>query len=688
MNAHVFIEMRDAHAYLDQVQTQCARLLDRSRHDVIGLAADLVTEQGRVPLENRLPVCFAQFMVCAWALNDAMEAGDLSACGDWIGWALSESIEPGHEVTIQVARLDEFWSSRSVSSSPCFAPTLVLYLSAFYYYARRRAAMRDVGIAFWGVSMKLLGTLMAQPAHCIHPHEAFFGSNMLAWAALEASSEAQRLTPQVEAWIDDRALPANVRSVYCLTLATNAGRFSVRPQVDWARRTLEEFEVHVIGEQRVQMLAAVFDASSEGDAEGIMAAMEEYQAVLHQNLSPLAFVIETGFKADVIQPFVVRCLDAGLPDTALLGIARWYQAPTGNDAIDPRSVLVLSPFSEYGYLAACHRSSKVVERDSQLLLERLTQETNEFIGAAYTVTRADNSALWTPERPGVPDVAGGANWFATLREVYCPVEPPEWKMIRSQLTLLPVAHAFQAVQLATWGVTWPIAASLSTPRPDHRPRMVALWSGGGSLTEEMELEMVRAALEAAGATVETFGPDGSTPEHFLAVYQDPKYDIIWVASHGEFDHWSPRRVELQVAASGTTVALSELIDKTPPRASRRLLVLNICDGARFEEIGFVPRVGLAAGLAAPQQATVSHLWPVLGFPSAAFGAYLAHHLTTCTSFFDAYVRSLGSMRKSSPAIAEELQALYGRNYDLLDRLRSREDDFSPLQFSGSAAFFQ
>lgn len=687
MSPDAIAAARSVHAYLDQARARCAQELHGSRRSALALVVEVVAEQARVPREHFLPARFAQFMVCAWALTDAQEQGDLSACGDWVGWALSATIEQGPGVKIELSRVDEFWTSRSVSSWPGFRPTLVVYFSAFYYYARRRMAMRHVGVAFWGAATQLLDALMAQPPNEIDPAEAFLGSSMLAWAAIEAPHWAQRLTPRVEEWVRNEALPPVVRSVFCQTLATSAGRFSQQPQDIWARWTLDKFGPYLTTAERVQMLATVFDASNEGDVDVILAAIDEHQAPLHRRLSPLAFAIESGFKADVIQAFVVRCLDAGRVDTALRGIARWHQASGGDDALDWRSVLVLSPFSQLGYLAICHECKQFVARDGQALLERMTRETNAFLGAALTVTHADNSDLRIPERPGVPDVTGGSDWFATQREAYCPVEPPDG-FPGSQLMLPPVGNALQAVQLATWGVTWPIAASLTRPRSDRRPQMVALWSGGGSLTEALELEMVSSAFRAAGANVETFDPDGGTREDFLAAYQDPKYDIFWVASHGEFDHWSPRHVKLQINANGTSVSLEDLFGKLPAHASRRLLVLNVCDGARFEEIGMVPRVGLAAGLAGYQQATVSHLWPVLGFPSAAFGASLAHYLALGMSFFQAYVHALQAMRKASPAIADELQALYGRNFELLDRLRAREEDYMPLQFSGSAAFFQ
>lgn len=436
------------------------------------------------------------------------------------------------------------------------------------------------------------------------------------------------------------------------------------------------------------MLATVFDPGSEQRIESILAAMDECQRPLRQALSPMAFMIEAGNKADVTLAFVSRCMNAGRADVAVRGIARWYQGPTGDEAVDPESVLLTSPFSELGYIAACHRRSQQLGRDSQALLMRQTQEANAFLGAALTVAHADNSSLQLPERPGVPAMAGGREWFATLAEVYCPASPLQDAAPSSQLTLLAMAHPVQAIQQASWGVTWPITASLSAPAADRRPRTVALWSGGGSLTEAMEVDMVRSAFEAAGGTVEVFDPTHGSREAFLAAYQDPRFDVFWVASHGEFDHWSPRHVQLQVAADRTTVSLEDLLGRAPVHEGRRLLVLNVCDGARFDETGMVPRIGLAPGLATSQQATVSHLWPVEGFPSAAFGAYLACFLATGTPFFEAYVQALVAIRNTGSSIADGLQSLCGGNFELLDRLRARNEDYRPLKFSGSPAFFQ
>lgn len=144
---------------------------------------------------------------------------------------------------------------------------------------------------------------------------------------------------------------------------------------------------------------------------------------------------------------------------------------------------------------------------------------------------------------------------------------------------------------------------------------------------------------------------------------------------------------MQVARDRTAVTLEQLYGRSP-EGQRRLLVLNVCDGGRFEESGMVPRIGLAPALASPWQATISHLWPVLNFPSAAFGALLAHGLAQGMSFFSAYCEAMMLLRRTSPDVAAELTRRYRARFELTERLAQRADDMSQVQFSESAAFFQ
>ena len=100
------------------------------------------------------------------------------------------------------------------------------------------------------------------------------------------------------------------------------------------------------------------------------------------------------------------------------------------------------------------------------------------------------------------------------------------------------------------------------------------------------------------------------------------------------------------------------------------------------------RVGLAAGLADSRQATISHLWPVMEFPSAAFGACLAMGLAGRLSFFDAYVQAMKQLRGGPQEIARALDQACGEQLELSRALVNRTDDMGSLQIWGSAVFYQ
>lgn len=320
------------------------------------------------------------------------------------------------------------------------------------------------------------------------------------------------------AWTDDARLPARLRAAFCLTLATNAGRFSSAPPAAWAQRALGEFRGQLRDEVVVQMMTTAFDASDGTQVCAILAEITAAQERRRAALPPLTFMREAALRSDVMNPYLVRCLAAGHVGDAVRGLGWWYRAEHAHDGIDVESVLLTAPFGEHGYTAAVGPTMYQVSRDSQSLLERVTHLTNRFLGAAQTVAYADNSQLALPERPGVPDMDAGTEWFAALQETYCPAGAQiPGDAVSCQLALPCAAHPLQGVQLATWGVTWPIAASLSRPRPDRAVRSVALWSGGGGMTEGMEIEMLRVAFAGAGAAVDVFQPETCSAEDFIEV---------------------------------------------------------------------------------------------------------------------------------------------------------------------------
>ncbi|WP_454834344.1 hypothetical protein [Pseudomonas lini] len=677
------------HSLFDHVHSSTFETLNHSREDTMKLIEIWVSNRKSLPTDKQLVPKFSQFIVSAWALNAAQDNGELSEMGDWIGWSLSDSITNEHTQTLNIDRLIEFHTSPSINTWIGFVPTMVVYLAGFYYYARERSAMKLIAEEFWTLSVKTFHQVMNQHPDLIDPPEIFLGVCMLCWAGKESPDHAREFAPYIENLIESEVLPGRIKSLLCLSLATTAGQFSsLQPQV-WAERALTEFEGYLVGEQKLQMMASLFHWNEKYlSAEPILAEMELVQAKNRSTLGEIRFLRDAALRIGAVQPYFAKCMATADTKNILEGLQNWYQIRHPGEELSPEKILVTMPFGEHSFTAVLNEKKYEVLRNNQTLLERVVNLTNAFLGTAKTVAYADNAKLVIPDRPGVPNQQKQETWDAALLDSYCPQNILFDEEPLCQLIFATECHPIQATQLLAWGKTWPIAASLSNPRPDRKPMRVALWSGGGSMTEKMEIELVKHIFQKSGASVEVFEPTNCSLEDFITAYQDPSFDIFWVMSHGEFDHWSPKDVKLQISHEGQSAALKDIWGKAPPEKFRRLLVLNVCDGARFEERGLLPKIGLAAGLAGPEQATISHLWPVMGFPSAAFGVYLAHFLMVDRSYFEAYQEAVKALQMSAVSIADDLRNRYGNEFELVQKLANRDEDYSIMQIFGSAAFYQ
>jgi hypothetical protein len=391
---------------------------------------------------------------------------------------------------------------------------------------------------------------------------------------------------------------------------------------------------------------------------------------------------------------IVKALEQGNFIFAHDVICIWYNIEK-KSAISPTSILWLVPSHGDGYLANVSSELCMLDRDSQAALVSLTQTANRFLGTSVSVRGTPSDDLYIPERFGVPSHLESSNFRLALESTYFPSEIKAFildnsNQIKRQIILPSKPHPIQALQLAVLGTTWPLAASFSLPLPDSKIHKVAIWSTGNLMGQQFELDLIQIIFENHGAVVEIFTNNGLNEKTFSQVYADPDYDILWVISHGEYDHFSPKNATISLDHEHQ-VSVDELFEIPTKRTHRRLLVMNICDGATHPGEGALPRIGFAATLASDSQATISHKWPVASIPAAMFGVVLAFHLSRKTCFFDAYKSAIDDLRNSTHNLDfnEELIDLI-RNAcpSFIDRLSQNYDLLKSFEHYASAAFFE
>lgn len=675
------------HRYLDGFFHDACVAVSISDEEVRRLVFKLIEHQQEIPAEDRLMPCFAQFILATEALHGFYKSYELTEMGEWVGWALSEDVKVSHTKVIHIGRVVDFYSSAVLRSWPGFMPTMVKFFSAFYFYARERTAMNDIAQELWISATSCFKEAMGLPVQYIDPPEVYLGLNLAFWAAKEAPDLAKVFVPQLESIVENNSLPKKFRALLYSGFSTTAGNYSSKASSVWAEKALAEFGEFLSDGDKMQLLSTVYAGSEKGDPSMLLSQIDLVQRYWKSQLDEISFFRDAAMRSGAIQPFIVKSLNDIDTELTLQGLQLWYQLTSDDSSISAKDLYLSIPFGEHGYLSVLGSEKKFIERDSQAFIEDLVYASNKFLGVAKSIAYADNSGLTIPDRIGVPMYGHSSDYEPALTQGYCPIPFPFKSEPSCQLIIDNECNPVQAIQLKNWGTTWPITSSLSVPKPDRKPQNILIWCGGGSLTEELEAEVIKHVFEKAGATVDVASFVEPAQRCFIDAYEDNRYDVIWIASHGNFDHWSPKKVTMHVREN-ESVSLEDLWDKAPVRDERRLLFLNICDGARFEERGYIPKIGLASGLACADQATISHLWPVQGYPAAAFGVYLAYYVAAGTSFFDAYKLAILSLRKTAQAIAEDLTLKIGGGFELINQLQRRDQDYSSIDFYGSAAFYQ
>lgn len=667
--------------------------LSRGRLEARRFATRMTELRRRFPAATPVAAAFAfgQFYVGAHALHSAVVEREFSEAGDWVAWSLSDQIVDDQIQHPEIDRLYRFELIPTLRRWNGFAPVVTMWLSAFYYYARRLAAMRDLGEALWPFSVSWLSRSTDTN---LTFEVAELGTMLLGWASQENETLARELTPFIVALAaaDEVTVP---RVKLAAALATRSGRFSELSPESWAMRALAAPREMLTVHERLQVLTTV--VSHRYDDKMFDEALHLVDEIQSQMTSSSEPKVAERCSLDAMPELAMSLACCALvrrdAKHLLSVLERWYCIDTAAGHIDVADLAVTVPFHLDGFLFIANGRHVHVPGDRQALLEALTRTENEFVGTSLTVIGAANDALHVPERFGVPDEAHGAAFEAVLTEVYCPAEliavrdqlPSERTV---QLVVAAKPHPIQTVQLRALGRTWPIAVSLQRAQPDRPIRRVAIWSGAGSMTEGMEVEAVKAVFELAEVTVEVHAPAQTTVADFQRVYCDPAIDALWVVSHGEYDHWAPKNVAIQIGASGNFVAIDDLVGLAPRGDARRLLMLNVCDGGRFEGVGVLPRLGFGLALASARQAVISHLWPVRGYAAAAFGTLVAAQLARGVSYFDAFVLAMDSIRGPKDQLSQAIADVIGGPSELAERIFKGVENFESFASSGSAVFYQ
>lgn len=643
---------------------------------------DILALRANLPLgTDPLNLLYLQFEACLLPTQMALNMGELGATHDWIVTGLGNDLAHGVERVIDPARLHDFARSCTEWIVGNRSLTIPPWAASFFYLARRSATFhREAQVALPAV-IPILDALPADDAASIDAR-----CMIVAWAAVYATDQASGLARPLELTFENSRVALPLRTRIAVMFASNGSNLSTRVPAEWAAWALREGAHALKSHEPFQLIWHQVQTAADWDRarREALTAASYYANSLRPLRSPVAIAQATDQRSALLGPAVTKMTAFDRSDDLLEILQRWYDVQPAHALHG--GTLFVSPTHPAGTAWLGARSQLLPAPDPHPLVQ-LTALANATLGLAISV-QGEPGPVAPPDNPGTPDYTLGAEFHAALAAAYRikEVDPLVFADRTALVTFPGQPHPLQALLQEARRETLPLSASLEEPAPDRQVRRVLIWSADNDLFAGFEPDAIEQIFAAAGIECDRRSGNGARPADFIAAFAEPGFDVVWVAGHGEIDHWRHGSARI-MAGADCFVGIDELVAATPARDERRLLMLNICDGGVAAVNGGIHRLGLAPMLAGRMQATISHLWPVRPLVAAAFGVFLADGLARGAGFIQAYAAALGVLRGASDVVVEAVRDVVPGT-DLIERLAATDLQTENILHWGSPAFFQ
>jgi hypothetical protein len=591
--------------------------------------------------DGRTAANFLRFVLATGAMSHCFGTGQMNRFVDWLVLSLSDEFAMGEEnlqFRLDLDRLALFMDSpnealkrnagRIICQWACFAYGYFSSMNALSGIARDALVLCLAVVSRRYPAPESLGALFA----------------MAYWTIDHDVDRARTVALELETLYSHGPYP-HAREI-AVALATRLGDFTSRGQIGWIQEVRRRFWDTLSPAERFSIIATeardprFFDANRgelfavidalRPHAGAAIAAVEQHRERNSRALGPLTLnLVREGRSADAVELLV-----------------RWHDVK-GASALT--NALIFFPFTTVGAVWGYNEHVVTVAHEASTA-EKAIGALNSALGTTI-VTTPQNPM---PERFGTPDEMHGFTLAAaTANQLGLPVFDGDG--IPEDIACLPLSSSpfpHQATMLARIDKTWPFTVSLLNRKADRAIRRVGIWTSGLVLAEE-ECRGLQTLFEQSGVDVEIESAGAHDDrDRFLSMYRNQNLDIFWIIGHGNQVAFAPDENSLRVFADNGEITVASLVGESPNGPARRLLVMNVCSGAKPTGYGNgLPRMSMAGLCASDSQAVISHLWPISFHAAYAFGLTLANTVRSGDGFFPSFCRAVRTVQAGNECVA-------------------------------------
>lgn len=676
--------------FIDFFEKETLLVQDRSRfiQRTTACLNDLIEFKTKNP--SLTTICdFFQFSLSSHLLINLVNSKLFTYAYDWISNSLDNIISTNPERNHNIDRIYSFIESQHPFIRQELINILGIWTYSLFYYSRITAGHIPTVKIFLE---HFEDYFFSYPTRERMLYEYILSvCQGLAWAVTNNddrfAKEMIRLLLKME---KDEKFPRDWKKDVIFQLSCVSSELTGQPQEVWAGQLLEKYSDLFKSHERIHVWINFTNNSPQkilNNIKVIKAAIDEY----HDSISAMQAdksLIEYELSQIYLILFstVVVLLKNGNAKEAEDLFA--YNFQINNPFTGP--LLHIIPNDPHGVVYVC--DTKIITFSSQNiheLLRRILIQTNNFLQLTHTINGyPEYQPEGVPiERHGVPVEKEATPYYDMLVEYF------DFNKLNAEIPVKDIRGCYfhngtnipiQPILTQTTGIGLPFNLSFQEPEVARKIKSVLLWEGDSMLSPH-ECEGLTMIFEKGGVDVSKLTFEKSSKEDFIAEYESDKYDCLIVSGHGTYNHYEPHFSKIHIS-DNIQLELSEINNLKNSWTNRRLLVLNICDGATTALHSSPLSLGIGSKLINAKQALFSHVWPINPRVAFIISWTIAVGIIKGMTYEELYAHAINQLLKGRESIFEELTPYLTE--DLANSILNVEIDLANFTHWGSITYLQ
>lgn len=654
-----------------------------------GVLEDILNAKKVASEDEKHLLNFLQFMNCTEVSIYFSSKGIFTECHDWLVYSLSDELDYGEETDFHLEWIDSFLHIRNGFIALNIIPTLIEWLNSLFYYSRHHGGLVDFAASLTDKHTKILIKFLNTeiPPNTDEFRIVYAVSQVLAWTINYKKDLSAEYAIGLSDYFD-KTSDRKVKKLIAIQLTVGGAEYTKRTSTEWAQTALTDFSDLLVAHERMQILGKYYLENKEklnDEWVQIRDAIREYVLFL-KNPNPILLKYEKSRMFGVLTGLILICFEEGLLGMANDILTEFYEI-NEEIRITDKQLYMLCNYNS-GVLYVYPGYKLVIEKGAPQEFIEVIYQTNRYLSSTIALNNVDGFILEKPKHQGVPVIEEGQSFEEQLKNHYQFDKLSDLKLstIDSMIIIPGFQHPIQGMMVKELGNTVPVCASFEKPYHKRKISKVLLWCYG-TLTSDLEISVTKKMLESVGIEVEAINILEVKREDFISKYKSADYDLIWVGTHGNYDHFMPHLSKIDLHPDGE-IELTELFGLVPDTNSQRMLFLNICDGATSSTLNAVYDIGLGASLCNRNQAVLSHLWMVKLESSFIYGVLYAHFLIKGNDFHEAYENVTKSFLEGKEHIRQLLSPYFEMEGEIVDYIDRLDDSIHEnIYYWGSGVYY-